>query len=775
MHPLRLGRIGLVHRAVNPRSSRLTKRQVEVARLVAEGLTNREIADRLFLSERTVEGHLEQIRAKLGFNSRAQIAAWISRRPPPAAPGDRALSPSPLGNLPLELTSFVGRQSELSYLEQLCQTTRLLTLAGPAGCGKTRLALRFAALRQPMMSDGAWLVELAGLTTTESVAASVASAMDVPEVSGLPLNEQLSAALAPRRLLLVIDNCEHLIDAVAELVLGLLRSCPRLDVLATSREPLEIPGELTWNVPPLSLPEGREPLVPEDASRYEAILLFADRAATRMPSFRLTADNLKGISLICRRLDGLPLAIELAAALVPLLPITDIASDLDDRFRLLTHGGRGRPERQRTLDAAIRWSYDLLSAPEQVVFRRLAVFADPFNLDAAARIVGAALGDAQVLTDLVSSLVSKSLLVAETGQYRMLDTMREFGLRCLQDAGELNECHRLLAEHLRMLVDSGASWPAETWLALLDTQRRNLSTTLRWCEVNEPELGLLLATEFYEEWGVRGYAGDTRSSLERLLKAAGRESPLAGRASYLVASFAYRQKHYAETERHLGLALDLALARADQRLAARCLDLRGKVALESEDMASALDSFTVALQISRDLGDRYREAELLFSVGQAHLTAGEIDAGRAAVEASLAILDGLGRRDEGILQIAILSGADVLQDRQQDARQKLRQCFNIARRQRDTRCAYALEVAAGLAEKMSRDEALVRLAAAGAAMHATTGNVPARRWRELVKMAVQPAIDRLQERAHVLSAEGEELNFDQAIDLAEHLLEAPTG
>jgi tetratricopeptide (TPR) repeat protein len=374
--------------------------------------------------------------------------------------------------------------------------------------------------------------------------------------------------------------------------------------------------------------------------------------------------------------------------------------------------------------------------------------------------------------DLVSSLVSKSLLVAETGQYRMLDTMREFGIRCLEDAGELNDCYRLLAEHLHMLVDGGAGWPAETWLPLLDTQRRNLSTTLSWCEVHDPELGLLLATEFYEEWGVRGYAGDTRSSLERLLKMAGHDSPHAGRASYLVASFAYRQKHYAETERHLGLALDLALARADQRLAARCLDLRGKVALESEDVGSALDSFTTALQISRDLGDRYREAELLFSVGQARLTAGQMDAGRVAVEGSLAILDALGVRDEGILQLAILAGVDVLQDREVDARQRLRECFIIARRQRDTRCAYALEVTASLAEKMSRDEASVRLAAAGAAMHATAGNVPARRWRELVKTAVQPAIDRLPERAHVLSAEGEELNFDQAIDLAEHLLEA---
>lgn len=770
---LRAGRAGRARTHVDPRSFRLTRRQLEVAALVAEGLTNREIAHRLFISERTAEGHLDEIRSKLGLTSRAQVAAWFSRRPPPAAYGDEAHSPPPPGNLPLELTSFVGRQSELAYLDQLCRTTRLLTLTGPAGCGKTRLALRLAALRPSKMPDGAWLAELAGLTTGESVASAIARAVDVPEAPGLTPNEQLSEALASRRLLLLIDNCEHLIDAVAELVLGLLSSCPALHVLATSREPLEIPGELTWNVPPMSLPNATEPPRLEDASRYEAVLLFADRASARMPEFRLTAGNLKDVSLICQRLDGLPLAIELAAALVPLLPITEIASGLDHRFRLLTRGGRGRPERQRTLDAAIRWSYDLLSAPEQVVFRRLAVFADPFDLDSAAKIAGAAPDSAPALVDLVTSLVSKSLLAAEGGQYRMLDTMREFGLRCLEEAGEVDECYRLLAEHLRGLVD-GTSRPPESWPVLLDAQRRNLSTALRWCEANDPELGLLLATEFYEERGVRGHALDARSSLERLLVVVGGNSPLAGRASYLVASFAHRQKHYAETERHLRLALDAAHARGDQHLAARCLDLRGKVALENGDVASALESFTVALQVLRGLEDRYREAELLFALGQAHLTAGEADAGRAEVEASLAILNALGARDEGILQLAILAATDVLQNRLEDAREILRECLAIARRRRDTRCAYALEVAASLAEKkMGSDEASVRLAAAGAAMHAASGNVPARLWRGLVEMAVQPAIDRLQERAHALWAEGAELSFEQAIDLAEQLLEAP--
>ena len=749
--------------------SRLSRRQLEVAGLVAEGLTNREIADRLFISVRTVEGHVDEIRSKLGFSSRAQVAAWIARRAMLRSSESDVVVSRSLGNLPHDLTSFVGRHSELAQLDELRRATRLLTLTGPGGCGKTRLALQLAARWQSDVPDGVWFVELAGLTTPDSIGIAIARVLDVRELPGLTIEEQLIEALAPSRRLLLIDNCEHLVDAVATLTVRLLRSCPWLSVLATSLEPLDVPGELTWAVPPLSLPEPGAPLL-DEMSSSEAIQLFAERAAARMPGFRLTLDNLEAVALICRRLDGLPLAIELAAGMVAVLPIARIASGLDDRFRLLIHGGRGRPERQRTLEREMGWSYDLLSPAEQVVFRRLAVFADSFDVDGVSAIAGLGPGDRPGAFDLVASLASKSLLVVQSGRYRMLETIREFALRRLEEVGELSDCHRSLAEYLQGFVASDVDRPTDGWLELLDSERRNLSVALSWCETNDPQLGLLLATKYYENWGVRGYAGDARSGLQRILTAAGAAAPLAAHANYLIAYFAYRQLDYAAVEKHLSDALNAALTGGDTGLAARCLDLQGKLALARDDIESALASFSAALQMWRDVHDRYREAELLLSMGQAHLTVGEMEAGRDAVEASLTILDELGARDESILQLTMLAGADVLEGRLETARIALRQCFAIARRRRDLRCAYAIEVTAGLAAAMSQAEAAVRLARAGAAIHAAAGNVPARRWRELVQTAVQPAADQLQEQANAPSLDSYAVGLDQALDLAEHFL-----
>ncbi len=289
-------------------------------------------------------------------------------------------------DLPLELTSFIGRKRELAEMKETLDGTRLLTITGPGGSGKTRLALRAAADLAGGFEDGARWVELVALSDSDLVPQRVASALDVREVPGRRVSEQLVEHLSPKEMLLVLDNCEHLIEGCAGLADALLHTCPRLRLVATSREPLGVAGETSWPVPPLSLPDSGDPggtRKLEDPLRYESVRLFAERAVAALPGFTLTAENASAVARICERLDGMPLAIELAASRVRALSPRQILNRLDDRFRILTSGGRTSVPRHRTLKATIDWSYELLSEEEKVLFRRLSVFAGGWMLEAA--------------------------------------------------------------------------------------------------------------------------------------------------------------------------------------------------------------------------------------------------------------------------------------------------------------------------------------------------------------------------------------------------------
>ncbi|HEV2241613.1 MAG TPA: NB-ARC domain-containing protein, partial [Streptosporangiaceae bacterium] len=274
-----------------------------------------------------------------------------------------------------EPNSFVGRERELDQLREFARSVRAVTLCGSGGIGKTRLALRVLAGLTDEFPDGVWFIELGDLRRPELVVPRVASVIGVEEEPGRPLLDTLADALRPRRLLLALDNCEHRIDSCARLCHRLLASAPGLRVLATSREPLRVAAETVWQVPPLTLPQPGAAEAPEELGRYEAIRLFCDRAAASQPGFALTPANLPAVAALCRSLDGVPLAIELAAAWVRVLSVEQILARLDDRFRLLTSGDRTAPPRQRTLRAAIDWSHDLLAEREQVLLRRLSVFA----------------------------------------------------------------------------------------------------------------------------------------------------------------------------------------------------------------------------------------------------------------------------------------------------------------------------------------------------------------------------------------------------------------
>ncbi len=360
-------------------------------------------------------------------------------------------------NLPVQLTSFVGRRREMTEVKQLLSSSRLVTLTGASGCGKTRLALQVASAPGGMFGDGVWLVELASLRDPALTPDFVAQTLGVHPVPNQPLIDLLLSFVRPRRMLLVLDNCEHLITACAELAQALLSVAPNLTLLITSREPLALAGEMLYQVAPLSLPPGvdaipapwaRSPaLTPQDVSSSEAIQLFVERARAILPDFALTPENIPAITDICRRLDGIPLAIELASARASVLTVEQIAERLDDRFALLVSRHRTtHVPYHRTMRVAIDWSYDLLTAEEQVLLRRLAVFAAGFTLDTVAGICGGeGIAEGRTL-DLLSSLVNRSLVVASTlgrveARYRLLESIRDYALEKLDESREVQRLH----------------------------------------------------------------------------------------------------------------------------------------------------------------------------------------------------------------------------------------------------------------------------------------------------------------------------------------------
>jgi predicted ATPase/DNA-binding CsgD family transcriptional regulator len=432
-------------------------------------------------------------------------------------------------NLPVDLTRFIGREAEVAAVTHLLPTTRLLTLSGSAGVGKTRLALRGAAASLDHYRDGVWLVELAPLANPVLVPKTVADALAVPEQPGRSIRDSLVDVLRPKQILLVLDNCEHLIQACAELVEALLRASPDLRVLATSRQPLHVAGETTWHVPSMAITPTEGVPSAEELAHFDATRLFVERAAAALPRFAASDRNAAAIVRICTRLDGIPLAIELAAARVVVLGVDQIDERLDDRFRLLAEGSRVALPRQQTLRATVDWSFGLLSKHERVLFRRLAVFAGGWTLEAA-EAVGA--GDGLVGEDvlgLLAELVDKSLVIADEAsgsvRYRLLETMREYGWEKVRAAGEedlLRERHR---DWYVALADEGEphlhGGEQAAWLSRLEREHDNLRAALAWClgEERDPASGLRLAGALAWFWRLRGHLTEGRRWIDAALAA----------------------------------------------------------------------------------------------------------------------------------------------------------------------------------------------------------------------------------------------------------------
>ncbi len=438
-----------------------------------------------------------------------------------------------LNNLPTQLTSFVGREKELGAVKDLLTSNRLLTLTGPGGTGKTRLALQAATELLDGYTDGIWLVELAPIADPQLVARALASVLSLREDPARPLLESLVDYLRPRQALIMLDNCEHLIDACAELIEALLHACPRLKVMATSRETLGIPGETPYRVPSLPSPDLRKLPATDRLMGYASVQLFAERARLIMPDFALGLENTHAVAQICARLDGIPLAIELAAARVKFMRVEQIAARLDDRFRLLTGGSRTALPRQQTLQALIDWSWDMLSDKERILLRRLSVFAGGWQLEAAESVCADQAGTLQEdeILDLLTSLINKSMVMTEYRQnleprYRLLETIRQYARERLAASGEAEMAHTRHADWFLEWAEAGEanfnSPRIVKWMDTLEVEHDNLRSALEWLLAGQAkegeQKGLRLAGALGQFWEVRAYISEALRWLDLALE-----------------------------------------------------------------------------------------------------------------------------------------------------------------------------------------------------------------------------------------------------------------
>lgn len=552
-----------------------------------------------------------------------------------------------VGNLPHELTNFVGRRRELAEVRRLLSESRLVTLTGMGGVGKTRLALRVAASLLPTFEDGVWLVELGGLRDPAFVADTVAAALGLRERIGRPAQVLLADFLADRHLLLVIDNCEHLVHEVGALVESLLPAAAGLRILATSREPLATGEEAVLRVPPLTVPESDRASTVRGLPRYDAVKLFTQCASAAVPGFGLTEDNKVSVTRICQRLEGLPLPIELAAARLRALSVEQLLQRLTDRYRLLTSGNRVAPSRQQTLRLCIDWSHDLLGEGERTLWRRLAVFAGGFELDAATAVCGNDFADGE-LADVLASLVDKSILIREEAgevvRYRLLETLREYGREKLQDAGEYHDTrrrHRDWFEDLARLARAEWIGPRQLeWADRLTREQPNLRDALEFC-VSEPRQsgsGLAMAVALYQYWISRGLYGEAKSWLDRALACTDGHGPAERIPGLCANSVLAEMQGDIETARSQIEEMRGLVDRVDDAATRTLLDLgTGFLSMFSGDLPRAVDCFESALVGFRAEGDLLQQVEALFGLALARGVWGDPDRAIACQEEALAI------------------------------------------------------------------------------------------------------------------------------------------
>jgi predicted ATPase/class 3 adenylate cyclase len=641
----------------------------------------------------------------------------------------RSLEKTP-NNLPVTFSSFVGREREVGDVRELLARTRLLTITGMGGLGKTRLVLQVAAEVMDRFPDGVWLVEFAPLSDGRRVAEAVASAMNVHEEAGHSVLEALRRHVRDRELLLILDNCEHLLEATAILARDLLAAGVGVRVLATSREALHVSGEATYAIEGLSLPDADAVVDADAAATYDAVRLFVDRAVAALPSFALTDRTLPAVGAICARLDGIPLAIELAAARVRALPVDEIAVRMNDRFRLVTTTNAAVPERQRTLRALIDWSHELLPDNERALFHRLSIFAGGWTLEAA-EAVCADLPHGDVL-DLLTRLVEKSLVVMdeESGRYHMLETVRQYALERLSASPESDGAHRRHFDFHLALTEkarSGLAGPDQAmWLAILDVECDNILAAHAWMQRSgmDAQLGLRLASPMKRYWITRGLLELGQRVTREALDAPGAEAPNDARCRALfdAGQLAYFTARYSEARALLEESLAIARALGSPKKVGAILQPLGMATLGEGDRATAHRCLTEALAIARSLGDDRDTATSANVLGQLYRMESAPEEAVKLFEETTRLARRLG--DPEIIAVGLLNLAMVSLDRDggRYARATLGEALQIAQELRSLPLLKsAMEVAAGLAAGRGDDRTAARFYGVAEALATKTG------------------------------------------------------
>ncbi len=699
----------------------VTEREAEVLSAVAERLHNREIADRLYISVRTVESHISALLRKLGVADRAalvEVGAELGRA-------------AQLGALPVPLTSFVGRERETDEIAALLQGHRLLTLTGPAGAGKTRLALHVAASRADRFPDDVRLADLAAVASADLVADTLARALGVSPQPTRPVRDSLRDAVRELHCLLLVDNCEHVVAAAAELVADLLAAGGRLRVLATSREVLGVPGEVSYGVRPLPVPRPRASSRAVTAGGYDAVRLFVDRAVAASPGFALTDGNASAVAALCQRLDGLPLAIELAASRVRSFPPGELLARLDQRFELLSAGARTVLPRHRTLRAAIDWSYDLLGDDERALFDQLGVFPADFDYDAVEAVCAAGGSAGGAVVRLLPALVDKSLVSAaggDTPRYRLLESLRAYAAERLASSGADTGLRQRHATHYRAVAELAAGrlrGPEQrAWLDRLAIEQPNLraalehsvgtgdvETALRWISALELFWDGTGQRREAHEWIRRtlacGEPPATPASVAGLAGASALLQPWDDEAALDLAQLAANlASGLGDTERAkaaaavgaaatYGVRSDLALPALHEALALfgdehpweRARALQG-LALATAELAEALRWARESLALSRRVGDHMRVANTLFVMAARSIDVGVAndDVQRWLAE-SLALSEAAGSEHDRAHALIGFGRLAWLRGDRDRAVQLLEECVPTMRRLGDQRCA----------------------------------------------------------------------------------------
>lgn len=680
-------------------------------------------------------------------------------------------------NLPVQVTSFIGREAELSELRSLISSHRLVTVIGAGGAGKTRLAFETAFRSLDDFSDGVWQVSLAPITTFELIVQSIVEALDAPKQANRPMLESVAAKLEGRNLLLIMDNCEHVLDEAASVVDTLLHMSPQIRILATSREGLNVSGEFVWTVPPLTLPPPHSTVTMESAVRCDAVRLFMERALAREPRFILNESNLDAVVNICRRLDGIPLAIELAAARIKVMSAEEIRKRLNDCFKLLTVGTRASLPRHQTLRAAVDWSYDLLSSEERLLYRRLAFFMGGFDFEALENVCGWGELNADNVLDHLTRLVDKSLVVSDRSaddsvRYRLLEPLRQYAMEKLVEAGEAESMAQRHLAYYASLADRAYEERIESstsWLNRLELEHDNLRAALDWASAHDPESELRLAGALSWFWVMHSHFSEGRRLLRRVLNRKWNRTRELARALCGAASLAaFQGDHLKEHEpAEEGLAIWRELG--DAREVALALEPIGWSLWFSNNNQAAMQAFQESAEIGRQLGDERLINRATLNICQVLVS--EFDVDQAEPMAKKCLTTAIKYDEPRDIHFAhhFLADCALIRGDVVAARTKYSDSLRAALRTGDRiEILFEIEGIAMSLAGMERDEKAMRLKGAIEAEHEVLkSNMTVDFWETLKKRYLVPVENRLGTQAYEKARNaGRTMGFEAAIDYA---------